>query len=67
MGDIMGAYIVDFILVAGLVIGITAINGVLVNGFGEKFIGRKHKSEFVDQSARIQTGWKQVGGGHKGN
>ncbi|MFB9987346.1 hypothetical protein [Bacillus benzoevorans] len=63
----MGAYIVDFILVAGLIIGITAINGVLVNGFGEKFIGRKHKSEYVDKSAQIQSGWKQVGGGHKGN
>ncbi len=63
----MGAYIVDFLIVAGLIIGITAINGVLVNGFGVKFIGRRHKSEFVDKSASIQTGWKQVGGGHKGN
>lgn len=63
----MGAYLLDFLMVAGLVIGITAINGVLVNGFGEKFIGRKRKSEFTDKSVQIQTGWKQVGGGHKGN
>lgn len=63
----MGAYILDFVLVAGLIIGITAINGVLVNSLGENLIGRKRKSEFVDKSVQIQAGWKQVGGGHKGN
>ena len=58
----MVAYFVDFLIVALLVIGITAINGVLTNGIGKKLFGGKRKSEFVDQSARMQTGWKQVGG-----
>jgi hypothetical protein len=58
----MVAYFVDFLILAVLVIGITAINGVLTNGIGNKLFGRSKKSEFVDHSARIQDGWKHVGG-----
>ncbi|WP_174730913.1 hypothetical protein [Mesobacillus harenae] len=58
----MGGYILDLTLVALLVIGITAIMGVFLNGLGEKVFGGKRKSEFVDQSDRMQTGWKAVGG-----
>lgn len=61
----MVAYIMDFLMVALLIVGITAINGVLTNGIGEKVIGRKRKSEFVEQSERIQTGWKSIGGINK--
>jgi hypothetical protein len=58
----MAAYFVDFLIVALLIIGITATNGVLVNGIGNKLFSRKRKSEFVNQSTRMQSGWKQVGG-----
>lgn len=58
-------YITDLTIVALLIIGITAVLGVVTNGIGEKLFGGKQKSEFVDQSARFQTGWKQVGGKRK--
>ncbi|WP_394235420.1 hypothetical protein [Niallia oryzisoli] len=61
----MVAYIVDFLLIALLIIGITAINGIITDGIGNKLFGRNKKSEFVSQSARIQTGWKSVGGSKK--
>ena len=37
----MIAYIFDFLLVTILIIGITAINGVIANGIGEKLFGGK--------------------------
>ncbi|MGG7618548.1 hypothetical protein ACVBAX_10795 [Robertmurraya sp. GLU-23] len=58
-------YITDLTIVALLIIGITAVLGVVTNGIGEKLFGGKQKSEFVDQSAKFQTGWKQVGGKRK--
>ncbi|EAR66384.1 hypothetical protein B14911_21298 [Bacillus sp. NRRL B-14911] len=62
----MEVYMIEFAadlsIVALLVIGITAIIGVAANGIGEKLFGGKRKSEFVDQSAKVQTGWKNVGG-----
>lgn len=58
----MVGYIADLTIVALLIIGFTALLGVLTNGIGEKIFGGKNKSEFVDQSARVQTGWKSVGG-----
>ncbi|KAF0821234.1 hypothetical protein ACOSZF_14405 [Cytobacillus firmus] len=61
----MVGYITDLTIVALLIIGFTALLGVLTNGIGEKFFGGKNKSEFVDQSARVQTGWKSVGGQKK--
>ncbi|KML38616.1 hypothetical protein [Cytobacillus firmus] len=61
----MVGYIADLTIVALLIIGFTALLGVLTNGIGEKIFGGKNKSEFVDQSARVQTGWKSVGGQKK--
>ncbi|MCM3767517.1 MULTISPECIES: hypothetical protein [Bacillaceae] len=61
----MTAYIMDFLIVALLVIGITALMGPITNGIGEKVFGGKRRSEFVEKSARFQTGWKQVGGKRK--
>ncbi|MFC4320642.1 hypothetical protein [Litchfieldia salsa] len=55
-------YIMDFTIVAILVIGITAVMGIITNGIGIKFFGGSTKSEFVDQSNKMQTGWKNVGG-----
>lgn len=59
----MVAYIIDFTIVAVLVIGITAVMGVVTNGIGIKLFSKKQKSQFVDQSNKVQIGWKQVGGG----
>ncbi|WP_078548072.1 hypothetical protein [Litchfieldia alkalitelluris] len=58
----MISYIIDFSIVAVLVIGITAIMGVVTNGLGISVFGGKTKSEFVDKSDRMQSGWKKVGG-----
>ncbi|EIJ81847.1 hypothetical protein PB1_02870 [Bacillus methanolicus PB1] len=58
----MVKYLTDFTLVALLVIGITAIMGVFTNGIGKKFFGGNRKSELADQSAKMQTGWKSIGG-----
>ena len=61
----MGAYILDLTIVALLIVGITALMGVITNSFGEKVFGGKNRSEFVDESAKYQTGWKTVGGKRK--
>jgi len=61
----MGGYIVDFLIVALLVIGITALNGVMSNAIGLKVFGGKNKSEISDKSLSIQTGWNSVGGTKK--
>ena len=61
----MGPYIMDLTIVALLIVGITALMGVITNSFGEKVFGGKNRSEFVDESAKYQTGWKTVGGKRK--
>ncbi|MEH7335861.1 hypothetical protein V7161_24865 [Neobacillus drentensis] len=61
----MGAYITDLTIVALLIIGITALMGVITNSFGEKVFGGKRRTEFTDQGAKYQTGWKNVGGNRK--
>ncbi|MGJ7919592.1 hypothetical protein [Neobacillus sp. LXY-4] len=58
-------YIIDFTVVSLLIIGITAFMGALTNGIGNKLASSKHRTEFVDQSAKVQVGWKQVGGKKK--
>ena len=64
-GLMMAEYIFDLAIVALLVIGLTATLGVFTNGLGERLFGGKKKNEFVDQSARFQTGWNAVGGKKK--
>ncbi|RSD29410.1 hypothetical protein [Mesobacillus subterraneus] len=61
----MGGYIMDLTIVALLIVGITATIGVITNGVGNKFFSGNKRNEFVDQSTRLQHGWKNVGGGHK--
>ncbi|WP_071459152.1 hypothetical protein [Bacillus massilinigeriensis] len=58
----MGDYIADLMIVALLVIGMTALMGVFTNGIGETLFGGKRKSEFKGKSDKMQTGWKTVGG-----
>lgn len=61
----MGGYIMDLTIVALLIVGITATIGVITNGVGTRFFSGNKRNEFVDQSTRLQTGWKNVGGGSK--
>jgi hypothetical protein len=58
----MVEYIIDFSLVALLVIGFTAIIGVLSNGIGEKLGGGEGNPESFNHSAKTQIGWNNVGG-----
>lgn len=64
-GFLLGGYIADLTIVALLVIGITAFMGVITNSIGEKIFSGKHRSEFVEETAKYQTGWKNVGGKKK--
>lgn len=61
----MGGYIMDLTIVALLIVGITATIGVITNGVGTRFFSGNKRNEFVDQSTRLQTGWKNVGGSSK--
>lgn len=61
----MIGYFSDLIIVSLLILTLTSLLGVILNSFGVKFFGGKKKSEFVDQSAFMQTGWKSVGGKRK--
>ncbi|WP_367018245.1 hypothetical protein [Priestia koreensis] len=64
-GMTMTGYVVDFLLVAMLVIGFTAIMGVTLNGIGERLLSHKRRNEFVVRSNRTQEGWNKVGGKKK--
>ena len=61
----IGGYIADLAMVAILVVGITAIMGVITNGIGEKVFGRKNRREFSGRSEKYQANWKTVGGNRK--
>ena len=58
----MSEYLTDFILVAGLIIGLTAFMGPLTNGIGNIIFGRRKRSEYVIQSNRSTDGFNKVGG-----
>ncbi len=58
-------YITDLAIVTVLIVGLTALMGVIANGIGEKVFGGRKRSEYVVQSAHFQTGWKQIGGKKK--
>ncbi|WP_243291352.1 hypothetical protein [Bacillus sp. FJAT-47783] len=54
-------FFVDFLIVALFIIGITATMGVMANGIGTSIFGRQ-KNKFLDQSLKMQTGWKKIEG-----
>jgi len=58
----MALFFIDFLIVASLIIGITAVNGVLTNGIAEKLFGGKRHADIYQRSKKIQTNWNQVGG-----
>lgn len=61
----MASYIMDLGLIAILVIGITALMGVMANGIGERVFGGKTGSDIVNRDLNVKTGWKSVGGKRK--
>ncbi|MFS0824151.1 hypothetical protein [Bacillus sp. 1P02SD] len=61
----MASYIMDLGLIAVLVIGITALMGVMANGVGERVFGGKSGSDIVNRDSHVKTGWKNVGGRKK--
>ncbi|MDF2946241.1 MAG: hypothetical protein K0S51_920 [Bacillales bacterium] len=52
----------DFILIAVIIVGITATMGVILNWFGVNIFGRKNSNEFTIQSDKSIAGFKKVGG-----
>ncbi|WP_053365577.1 hypothetical protein [Bacillus sp. FJAT-27245] len=58
----MAAYLTDFAIVTVLIVGITALMGVITNSIGENIFGRNNRTEFTDQASKFVTGWKEVGG-----
>ncbi|WP_453990452.1 hypothetical protein [Bacillus nitroreducens] len=61
----MTSYITDLALIAILVIGITALMGVMANGIGERVFGGKTGSHIVKNDLNVKAGWKNVGGRKK--
>lgn len=61
----MGSLILDTVLIALLVIGLTAFLGVIVNGVGTKIIGKKNSKEYLSKGRSYQDNWKAVGGTKK--
>ncbi|RHW43223.1 hypothetical protein D1B31_00665 [Neobacillus notoginsengisoli] len=58
----MGEYLMDLAIVTILVVGITALMGVITNGIGENVFGRKNRTQFTDQASKFVSGWKEIGG-----
>jgi hypothetical protein len=61
----MRRYFIDFIIASVLIVGITALMGVIANGIGERIFGGSKRKEHVNESKHIQNGWNLVGGKNK--
>lgn len=61
----MIGYFTDLIIASVIIIGLTAVMGVFTNGIGKYVFAHSKRTEFVDQTAKMQTGWNHVGGKHK--
>jgi len=55
-------YFIDFVILAGLIVVITALNGHMTHFIGYRFFGGKTKELHFDQTQKTQAGWKLVGG-----
>ncbi|MFY4774347.1 hypothetical protein [Metabacillus sp. RGM 3146] len=56
----MQQYVIDFILVSGLVIGFTAMMGVFANGISQTLFKGKKQTQSFDHSQKVQAGWNKV-------
>lgn len=61
----MAQYLMDYMIVSGLIVGITALMGVIANGIGEKIFGGSRRKEHVNETKHTQAGWNLVGGKNK--
>ena len=61
----MAQYFIDFIITSVLIVGITALMGVIANGIGERIFGGSKRKEHVNESKYIQSGWNLIGGKNK--
>lgn len=58
----MTGFFIDFLLVAGLIIILIALLGVITNGIGTHIFGRFSRFKYVDQSEKSSKNFKMVGG-----
>ncbi|MFS0782870.1 hypothetical protein [Bacillus sp. 1P06AnD] len=58
----MNEYIFDLLLTAVLIIGLTALNGVISNTIGEKLFRSKKRHVHRMASLNTQEGWGLSGG-----
>ncbi len=58
----MYEYFLDLVIVAVLVIGTTALNGVITSTIGLKLSKRGQQTIFKEATSNTQRNWKSVGG-----
>ncbi|HEX6922745.1 MAG TPA: hypothetical protein VF149_02885 [Bacillales bacterium] len=56
----MGLFLADLIVLAVLVIGLTAMLGVISTSIGEKVFGRKKSGKFYNHNMNSQKGWRKM-------
>ncbi|EIT84596.1 hypothetical protein A374_14750 [Fictibacillus macauensis ZFHKF-1] len=56
----MTGFIVDLILLALFVIGLTAFMGIITHTFSLKVFGRKASSTYIDQTKAFRANWSDV-------
>lgn len=54
------SFVIDLIVFAILVIGLTALLGVISASIGERIFGRKKGNAFYDQNMNSQKGWRKM-------
>lgn len=54
------SFVIDLIVFAILVIGLTALLGVISASIGERIFGRKKGNDFYDQNMNSQKGWRKM-------
>lgn len=58
----MGTVIFDLSLLGIVIIGLTALVGVVTSTIGLKLFSRGKANHHLNQSLKTQTGWNSVGG-----
>lgn len=53
-------YVIDFVALAVLVIGLTAMLGVISTSLGKWVFGRKKGGMYSNQNANSQKGWRKM-------
>lgn len=56
----MVPYVIDLLLLAVLVIGLTAMLGVISTSLGERIFGRKKSNDFYNHNLNSQKGWRKM-------